>query len=66
MRKTTRIHIVPDGKPIFDENAIEISVEDDGAGAFFVLRGGEDGCRIDFDEWNEIDSTVRALIKEHK
>lgn len=66
MRKTTQITVVSKEKPIFDESAIIITVMDEAAGPFLsICTAGGNECRIDFDEWNEVDAAVRSLISEH-
>jgi hypothetical protein len=51
--------------PIFGENVINVSVEDEGGGPFIVLdsnEGKEDGLRIDMDELEAATSAARKLL----
>ena len=54
-----------DDNPIFGENVIHVSVDDEAAGAFIVLEsnaGHEDGLRIDPDELEAVVVAARKLI----
>lgn len=51
--------------PIFGENVIHVSVDDEAAGPFIVLEsnaGHADGLRIDMDELEAVTAAARKLI----
>lgn len=61
---TVSVHRKGDN-PIFGENVIHVSVEDEGGGPFIVLdsnEGKEDGLRIDMDELEAATAAARQLI----
>lgn len=62
--RETQWTITPKGKPIFDERAITLSIEDEAGGEFLYIRNGGDcehgSFRFDPEEW----PVLRALIDE--
>ena len=62
--RTTQWTITPKGKPIFDERAITLSIEDEAGGEFLTIKNGGDcehgSFRFDPEEW----LVLRALIDE--
>ena len=54
-----------DDNPIFGENVIHVSVDDEAAGPFIVLESNEgmkDGLRINMDELEAATAAARKLI----
>ena len=63
--RPTQWTVTPTGKPIFDERAMTLKIEDEAAGEFLVLEncgdcGDGKGFRFDPEEW----PALRALIDE--
>lgn len=60
--RPTQWTVTPSGKPIFDERAMTLKIEDEAAGEFLILEncGDGDGFRFDAEDW----PTLRALIDE--
>lgn len=63
--RATQWTITPKGKPIFDERATTLKIEDEAGGEFLVLEncgdcGNENGFRFDVEDW----PPLRALIDE--
>jgi hypothetical protein len=70
---TTKLMITPvkiavhriDDNPIFGENVIHVSVDDDSGGAYIVIEANEgqmDGLRIDLDELEMVLVAAKILI----
>ena len=62
--------VLPEGKPIFDEIATEIRIEDEAGGPFIVISQSgfneKDTVRFDNEEWQYIIEAVEKLLKESK
>ena len=65
---TTKLCVVPSGKPIYDEAATTIGLDDEGGGAFVTIRqeSAMDGdiIRIDPDEWPAVRAAVNRMVRE--
>lgn len=55
---------MPKGADIFDERATRITLDDEGAGAFVVVRqeNGESHIAIDPDEWPALRQAITQMI----
>ena len=67
--RITRLTVVPEGKPIFDESATYIEIDDEGAGEFVVIRQCNDSSEngavaIDKNQWPSICMAVNELMEE--
>jgi hypothetical protein len=64
--KTLIIH--PAGTPIFDQQATEVSLDDEAAGEFVSIRQCRDDkeheVRFDPDEWPSIMDAVNIIIQQ--
>lgn len=65
--RTTGIHVVPEGEPLFDERAYSIRIDDDGAGEFVVIRAmdsdpGSGDLRIDYGDWPKLREAIDMMI----
>lgn len=60
--RPTQWTVTPAGKPIFNEQAMTLKIEDEAGGEFLILEnvGDCDGFRFDVEDW----PTLRALIDE--
>jgi hypothetical protein len=57
----------PKTEPLFSEQATTISVDDEAAGAFVVIKQdgrNDNSVRIDFSEWDMLTEAVRKLQQE--
>ena len=65
---TTKLCVVPSGKPIYDEAATTIGMDDEGGGAFVTIRQesamDSDIIRIDPDEWPAVRAAVNRMVCE--
>lgn len=66
--RITQLVIVPDGTPIFDEQATTISIIDEAGGEFVTItQSRESGeTRIDADEWPVIRAGINRMFAEIK
>ena len=65
---TARLCVVPSGKPIYDEAATTIGLDDDGGGLFVTIRQ-EDNLdtnmvKINPEEWPAIRAAVNRMVRE--
>ena len=66
---TSRITVLPDGKPIFCLEATEISIVDEAAGPFIEIKqfseiGERQAIKLNVDEWKFIENAVDKIIQE--
>jgi hypothetical protein len=67
MKRITQITVVPDGEPIFSERAVTISIRDEAAGEFVVVKQLTDDPQelsIDPEEWPALREAIDEMIKE--
>lgn len=69
--RVTQMTVLQEGKPLFDETATTISIEDEAGGEFVEIKQfpeGEDEqtIRINPEEWTAIRKIVDELIKQCK
>ncbi len=66
--RTTQLAVVEDGKPLFDDSATIISIDDESGGEFVRVRqcrvAGDSSIAIDTSEWQLIRDAVEQLIGE--
>ncbi len=69
--RTTQLTVMPKGKPIFDERATVVEIEDDGGGEFVSLFQARDSAEtgsqkilLDPAEWPAVRQAVEQLLKE--
>lgn len=66
--RITQITTVPEGEPLFSESATDISIDDEAAGEFVVIKQSasmENGkISINPDEWPAIRDAIDRLIQE--
>ena len=63
---TTRLVVVPEGEPIFSDNAMHIEIEDEAAGEFVVVKQLLDGygqIAISPKDWPAIRKAIDKLVK---
>lgn len=65
MMTITAIAIHPAGEnPIYGELTITVSLDDEAAGPFLVLKQESGEVRICFDEWTEVQAAVQTLLEQ--
>ena len=69
--RVTRLHIVPDGEPIFSEAAFSVEIDDEAGGEFVKLTSLEESCkpgqvRIDPSDWPALRDAIERMIAECK
>lgn len=72
--RPTKWIVIREGQPIFAENAIEVSIEDEAAGEFVVIEqdmnGKDNKIAIDPSEWpmlrNVIDRAFRDINRDEE
>lgn len=67
--RTTQLAVVEDGKPLFDESATIISIDDEAGGEFVIVsqvrRGDAMTCiQSDPSEWPAIREAIDQLVAE--
>lgn len=65
--RITQMTITPEGEPIFSEQATQISIDDEAAGEFIVIKQPmrtDGGIAINPDEWPIISKTVERMLTE--
>ena len=65
---TTKLCVVPSGKPIYDEAATTVGLDDEGGGLFVVIRQEEslstNEVKINPEEWPTIRAAVNRMVRE--
>ena len=65
---TTKLCVVPSGKPIYDEAATTIGLDDEGGGLFVTIRQEDNldanEIKIDPEEWPSIRTAVNRMVRE--
>ena len=66
--RVTRLTVLKPGKPIFDESATHIEIDDEAAGEFVCVRQNDinltNMLRFNPDEWPVIRDTIDFMVKE--
>lgn len=68
--RPTRIHVLPEGEPLYSERATIVQTVNEAAGEFIEIRqvpeqGDEWGIQLnDEEEWNAISAAVADLFAE--
>ena len=65
---TTKLCVVPSGKPIYDETATTVGLDDEGGGLFVTIRQEDNldtnTVKIDPEEWPAIRMAVNRMVRE--
>lgn len=59
---TTQVTVVPDGEFTYSEKATHVCLDDEGAGAFLVIKQYRGAIAIDPDEWPSIRDAVEKVL----
>jgi len=63
--RVTQYTIAPEGEPIFHERAYQLTIDDQAAGEYVVVRAmDEDGGKLEIDpaDWPALRDTIDKLI----
>jgi hypothetical protein len=64
-QRITKITILPQGEPIFSEQATHVEIEDEAGGEFITVsqpNGGKIG--IEYGEWLELRTVIGKMFRE--
>ena len=69
--RITRMHIIPEGEPIYTEKGYSVEIDDEAGGEFVILKDGSIatesvGVRIDPADWIEVRAAVNDLMDQIK
>ena len=68
--RTTQITVLPEGEPIFSQLAYSITIEDEAAGEYVLVRSAnqKDGSEVELwigpDEWPTLRDAIDRMIAE--
>ena len=66
--RVTRLTVLKTGKPIFDESATHIEIDDEAAGEFICVRQNDinltNMLRFNPDEWPVLRDAIEFMVKE--
>jgi hypothetical protein len=67
--RCVRVAVVPEGEPIFSDRGFTVSIEDEAAGEFLVLRShhecDERGMvAIDLEAWSALRNSIEEMWKK--
>lgn len=62
--RATRLHVMPEGEPLFSELAYTVEIDDEAAGEFVVVCDFEGKIRIDAKEWPALREAIDRMVKE--
>lgn len=67
--RVTRLHVLPEGQPIFDERAYSVEIDDEAGGEFVKVLCHDENCSngqisIDPREWPALREAIDRMVKE--
>lgn len=62
--RVTRLHVIPEAEPIFDERGFSVEIADEGGGEFVVVSDFAEKIRIDAKEWPALREAIDRMVKE--
>lgn len=62
--RVTRLHVMPEGEPLFSEQAYAVEIDDEGGGEFVVVRDREGKIRLNAEEWPALCEAIGRMVKE--
>jgi hypothetical protein len=66
-QRITRVHIVPEGEPIFHEGGYSVEIDDEASGEFIVVRsqtGGDGKISLDARDWPALREAIDRMVGE--
>lgn len=62
--RVTRLHVLPEGEPLFDERGFRVEIDDEGGGEFVVIKDSEGKIRLSAEEWPALRRAIDRMVKE--
>jgi len=62
--RVTRLHVLPEGEPLFSEQAFTVEVDDEAGGEFVVVSDCEGKIRLNAEEWPALCNAINQMVKE--
>ena len=62
--RVTRLHVLPEGEPLFSEKAFTVEIDDEAGGEFVVVHDWEGKIRLNPEEWPALRRAIGRMVKE--
>ena len=62
--RVTRLHVLPEGEPLFSEQAFTVEIDDEAGGEFVVVHDCEGKIRLNAEEWPALCNAINQMVKE--
>lgn len=62
--RVTRLHVLPEGEPLFSEQTFTVEIDDEAGGEFVVVSDSAEKIRIDAKEWPALREAIDRMVKE--
>ena len=62
--RVTRLHVLPEGEPLFSEQAYMVEIDDEAGGEFVVVSDCEGKIRLNPEEWPALRRAINQMVKE--
>ena len=62
--RVTRVHVLPEGEPLFDERGFSVEIDDEGGGEFVVVHDRDGEIRLNAEEWPALREAIDRMVKE--
>lgn len=62
--RVTRLHVLPEGEPLFSEQAYTVEIDDEAGGEFVVVSDCEGKIRLNPEEWPALRRAINQMVKE--
>lgn len=62
--RVTRLHVLPEGEPLFSEQAFTVEIDDEAGGEFVVVSDCDGKIRLSPEEWPALCRAINQMVKE--
>jgi len=62
--RVTRLHVLPEGEPLFDERGFSVEIDDEAGGEFVVVSDCDGKIRLNAEEWPALREAIDRMVKE--
>lgn len=62
--RVTRLHVLTEGEPLFDERGFSVEIDDEGGGEFVVVHDRDGEIRLNAEEWPALREAIDRMVKE--
>lgn len=62
--RVTRLHVLPEGEPLFSEQAFTVEIDDEAGGEFVVVSDCDGKIRLSAEEWPALREAIDRIVKE--